>query len=111
MGGGSGRVGSDFLSAIAGRVGSGQRFAGSGRVGSKDSDRGQLWPVHGHISYSTLFNSQIVHATNPNSYYSSPIIIDPINNNYLKIPAQRFFLNFILIVHWKPKIYNAYQLK
>ena len=35
---GSGRVGSDFLSAIAGRVGSGQRFAGSGRVGSKESD-------------------------------------------------------------------------
>ena len=35
---GSGRVGSDFLSAIAGRVGSGQRFAGSGRVGSKKSD-------------------------------------------------------------------------
>ena len=35
---GSGRVGSDFLSASAGRVGSGQRFAGSGRVGSKKSD-------------------------------------------------------------------------
>ena len=35
---GSGRVGSDFLSAIAGRVGSGQRFDGSGRVGSKKSD-------------------------------------------------------------------------
>ena len=35
---GSGRVGSDFLSAIAGRVGSGQRFAGSGRVGSQKSD-------------------------------------------------------------------------
>ena len=34
----AGRVGSDFLSAIAGRVGSGQRFAGSGRVGSKKSD-------------------------------------------------------------------------
>ena len=38
LGRGSGRVGSDFLSAIAGRVGSGQRFAGSGRVGSKKSD-------------------------------------------------------------------------
>ena len=37
-GSGSGRVGSDFLSAIAGRVGSGQRFRGSGRVGSKKSD-------------------------------------------------------------------------
>ena len=35
---GLGRIGSDFLSAIAGRVGSGQRFAGSGRVGSKKSD-------------------------------------------------------------------------
>ena len=35
---GSGRVGSDFLLAIAGRVGSGQRFGGSGRVGSKKSD-------------------------------------------------------------------------
>ena len=34
----AGRVGSDFLSAIAGRVGSGQRFAGLGRVGSKKSD-------------------------------------------------------------------------
>ena len=33
---GSGRVGSDFLLAIAGRVGSGQRFGGS--VGSKKSD-------------------------------------------------------------------------
>ena len=31
----AGRVGSDFLSAIAGRVGSGQRFAGSGRVQEK----------------------------------------------------------------------------
>ena len=27
---GKGRVGSDFLTAIAGRVGSGQRYAGSG---------------------------------------------------------------------------------
>ena len=35
---GSGRVGSDFLSAIAGWVGSGQRFVGSGRVQEK-------WPV------------------------------------------------------------------
>ena len=35
---GSGRVGSDFSSAIAGRVGSGQRFAGSGWVGSEKSD-------------------------------------------------------------------------
>ena len=32
---GSGRVGSEFLSAIAGRVGLGQRFAGSGRVQEK----------------------------------------------------------------------------
>ena len=42
---GSGRVGSDFLSAIAGRVGSGQRFAGSGRVGSgpRKVTLGQLW--------------------------------------------------------------------
>ena len=41
---GSGRVGSDFLSAIAGRVGSGQRFAGSGRFGSgpRKVTRGQL---------------------------------------------------------------------
>ena len=31
----AGRVGSDFLSAIAGRVGSGHRFAGSGRVQEK----------------------------------------------------------------------------
>ena len=40
-----GRVGSDFLSAIAGRVESGQRFAGSGRVGSgpRKVTRGQLW--------------------------------------------------------------------
>ena len=38
LGRGSGRVGSDFFSAIAGWVGSGQRFAGSGRVGSKKSD-------------------------------------------------------------------------
>ena len=35
---GSGRVRSDFLSAIAGWIGSGQRFAGSGRVQEK-------WPV------------------------------------------------------------------
>ena len=35
---GSGRVGSDFLSAIAGRVGSTYRRVGSGRVGSKKSD-------------------------------------------------------------------------
>ena len=34
----AGRVGSDYLSAIAGRVRSGQRFAGSGRVGPKKSD-------------------------------------------------------------------------
>ena len=34
----SGRVRSNFLSAIAGRVGSGQRFAGSGRVGFNKSD-------------------------------------------------------------------------
>ena len=47
---GSGRVGSDFLSAIAGRVGSGQRFAGSGRVGSKKSDP---WTT---LLYSTLTN-------------------------------------------------------
>ena len=32
---GSGRVGSDFSSAIAGRVGSGQRFGGSGRFQEK----------------------------------------------------------------------------
>ena len=38
----SGRVGSDFLSAIAGRVGSGQRFAGSGRVQEK-------WPVDNSV--------------------------------------------------------------
>ena len=43
MGEGSGRVGSDFLSAIAGRVGSGRvnvspGRVGSGRVGSKKSD-------------------------------------------------------------------------
>ena len=36
---GSGRIGSDFLSAIAGRVGSGQRFAGSG---PRKVTRGQL---------------------------------------------------------------------
>ena len=34
----AGRVGSDFLSAIAGRVGSGPRFAGLGLVGSRKSD-------------------------------------------------------------------------
>ena len=34
-----GRVGSDYLSAIAGQVGSGQRFAGSGRVAQ------EKWPV------------------------------------------------------------------
>ena len=34
----AGRVGSDFLSAIACWVGPGQRFAGSGRAGSKKSD-------------------------------------------------------------------------
>ena len=37
---GSGRVGSDFLSAIADRVGSGQLFAGSG---PRKVTRGQLW--------------------------------------------------------------------
>ena len=36
----AGRVGSDFLSAIAGRVGSGQRFGGSG---PRKVTRGQLW--------------------------------------------------------------------
>ena len=35
---GSGRVGSDFLSAIAGRVGSGRVNVSPGRVGSKKSD-------------------------------------------------------------------------
>ena len=45
---GSGRVGSDFLSAIAGRVGSGQSFAGSGRVGSKKCDPWTtLWRIQG----------------------------------------------------------------
>ena len=34
----AGRVGSDFLSAIAGRVGSGRFNASPGRVGSKKSD-------------------------------------------------------------------------
>ena len=48
---GSGRVGSDFLSAIAGRVGSGQRFAGSGRVGSKKSDP---WTTLGWQTYVNL---------------------------------------------------------
>ena len=38
----AGRVGSDFLSAIAGRVGSGQRFTGSGRVQEK-------WPVDNSV--------------------------------------------------------------
>ena len=35
---GSGRVGSDFLTAIAGRVGSGRVNVSPGRVGSKKSD-------------------------------------------------------------------------
>ena len=35
---GAGRVGSDFLSAIAGRVGSGRVNVSPGRVGSKKSD-------------------------------------------------------------------------
>ena len=34
----AGRVGSDFLSAIAGRVGSGRVNVSPGRVGSKKSD-------------------------------------------------------------------------
>ena len=38
LGRGSGRVGSDFLSAIAGRVGSGRVNVSPGRVGSKKSD-------------------------------------------------------------------------
>ena len=45
----AGRVGSDFLPAIAGRVGSGQRFAGSGRVGSKKSDPWTTLCSHPHI--------------------------------------------------------------
>ena len=49
---GSGRVGSEFLSAIAGRVGSGQRFAGSGRVRSKKSD-----------PWTTLWYSDWLHNT------------------------------------------------
>ena len=40
---GSGRVGSDFLSAIAGRVGSTFRRVGSGRVREK-------WPVDNSAS-------------------------------------------------------------
>ena len=36
----AGRVGSDFLSAIAGRVGLGRGFAGSG---PRKVTRGQLW--------------------------------------------------------------------
>ena len=42
--GAAGRVGSDFLSAIAGRVGSTFRRVGSGRVGSgpRKVTRGQL---------------------------------------------------------------------
>ena len=58
---GSGRVGSDFLSAIAGRVGSGQRFGGSGRVGSKKSDP---WTT---LSYQ---DRQIGREGIPNRYYS-----------------------------------------
>ena len=55
---GSGRVGSDFLSAIAGRVGSGQRFAGSGsgRVQEK-------WPVDN--SGSDCFVPRLKHQTSP----------------------------------------------
>ena len=44
---GSGRVGSDFMSAIAGRVVSGQRFAGSGRVQEK-------WPVDNSGKMTTV---------------------------------------------------------
>ena len=51
----AGRVGSDFLSAIAGRVGSGQRFAGSGRVGPRKVTRGQLWDE----TVSQIFDSGI----------------------------------------------------
>ena len=58
---GSGRVGSDFLSAIAGQVRSGQRFAGSGRVGSKKSDPWTTlqWPTqHGPCSNKTKVHCQ-----------------------------------------------------
>ena len=48
---GSGRVGSDFLSAIAGRVGSGQGFDGLGRVGSKKSDP---WTTLNHLTPISL---------------------------------------------------------
>ena len=47
---GSGRVGSDFLSAIAGRVGSTFRRVGSGRVQEK-------WPVDNSGSYNSLQSS------------------------------------------------------
>ena len=61
---GSGRVGSDLLSAIAGRVGSGQRFAGSGRVGSgpRKVTRGQLWASiektfpSGSLQYGSIYD-------------------------------------------------------
>ena len=58
----AGRVGSDFLSAIAGRVGSGQRFAGSGRVGSKKSDPWTTLKLciviesHGECKYNYVFD-------------------------------------------------------
>ena len=44
---GSGRVGSDFLSAIAGRVGSTFRRVGSGRVQ-------EMWPVDNSVTHTRI---------------------------------------------------------
>ena len=74
---GSGRVGSDFLSAIAGRVGSGQRFGGSGRVGSKKSDP---WTTlrHAHLNWTEFVSNWTEHLRIAYIYYEidiGPIII------------------------------------
>ena len=62
---GSGRVGSDFLSAIAGRVGSGRVNVSPGRVGSgpRKVTRGQLW----YITYETMLDLPTVKLTPNNS--------------------------------------------
>ena len=61
----AGRVGTDFLSAIAGRVESGQRFAGSGRVGSKKSDPWTTLIEHnllgGHDLLSIIHRAWFLH--------------------------------------------------
>ena len=99
---GAGRVGSDFLSAIAGRVGSGQRFAGSGRVQEKwpvdnsDQHTGAIRNFHIIIYWSVItrifcknFDEKTLNVLSQAFLYSIDLVIDCFSklvfasNNYI----------------------------